>query len=334
MLQGDYHDLQSYFNLMRISPWQDFNLFSQCFLHVPKNRKRSTPFSGYRRAILVTTLQGMTIRRNCLDLFEAEAVTPIVDTITKVEEAILTQEEQALQTLTKPWWDPVLRHEMAKTGMSKKEIFEAFSDTRLFALHPSLPSYDYEGDEQEQFDPSDPTTESQVWKDTIEASSKTGKGRKRHGAVNAAAREKFKQTMVEDGKWKSTKICATVDAVLSALNLTDPKEKGGVLVFCEFLRALDLIDIGLRENKVLAIRYDGTVDLKTRDSIEKRFNQQTEDEPMVLLLTTGAGGVGLNLQAARWVILPCPDWNPSTRCTAYPGQIAGVKKAWSLPFSS
>ena len=57
------------------------------------------------------------------------------------------------------------------------------------------------------------------------------------------------------------------------------------------------------------LRLDGTTKSEDRGDLLSLFNQ--EDSPyFIFLLSTRAGGLGLNLQAADTVIIFDSDWNP------------------------
>ena len=57
------------------------------------------------------------------------------------------------------------------------------------------------------------------------------------------------------------------------------------------------------------LRLDGTTKADDRGELLKKFNQKTSDY-FLFLLSTRAGGLGLNLQAADTVIIFDSDWNP------------------------
>lgn len=57
------------------------------------------------------------------------------------------------------------------------------------------------------------------------------------------------------------------------------------------------------------LRLDGGTKCDDRESMLKIFNQK-ESEYFVFLLSTRAGGLGLNLQTADTVIIYDSDWNP------------------------
>jgi len=81
-----------------------------------------------------------------------------------------------------------------------------------------------------------------------------------------------------------------------------------VLIFAQMTSLLDLLELLLARHGILFERIDGNAVLKERQRSAKSF--QTDPKVSVMLLTTRAGGVGLNLQAADTVILLDSDWNP------------------------
>jgi SNF2 family DNA or RNA helicase len=92
-----------------------------------------------------------------------------------------------------------------------------------------------------------------------------------------------------------------------------------VLVFCEFLSALDLIKIALDQQGIDSLRYDGTVPMKKRDAAVAQFEEHDKDfevegtkaDPvMVMLITNKAGNEGINLVHAVDVVIVAPTWNP------------------------
>jgi len=82
-----------------------------------------------------------------------------------------------------------------------------------------------------------------------------------------------------------------------------------VLIFSQFRTTLDILDayaVGLRGWK--ACRIDGTVAQEERYAQITNFN--TDKSYNLFLLSTRAGGQGINLTAADTVILFDSDWNP------------------------
>jgi len=88
------------------------------------------------------------------------------------------------------------------------------------------------------------------------------------------------------------------------------REEGhSVLVFSQFVKALDRIEAALRDEGANPLRLDGGTPASARKAAVERF--QTSPDPEVFLVSLKAGGVGLNLTRASHVIHVDPWWNPS-----------------------
>ncbi|UTT90521.1 hypothetical protein NDA17_003874 [Ustilago hordei] len=85
-----------------------------------------------------------------------------------------------------------------------------------------------------------------------------------------------------------------------------------VLIFSQFTTMLDIIEEWANEFKGLrTCRIDGTTPQEERRSQMKSFNEDTgADACNLFLLSTRAGGLGINLVAADTVIFYDSDWNP------------------------
>ncbi len=81
-----------------------------------------------------------------------------------------------------------------------------------------------------------------------------------------------------------------------------------VVLFSEWTTMLDLIEPLLRRRKIEFVRLDGSVPQKKREELVHRFQN---DAGCGMFLTTNAGSVGLNLQAANTVINVDLPWNPA-----------------------
>ncbi|KAJ1024722.1 hypothetical protein NDA16_002762 [Ustilago loliicola] len=85
-----------------------------------------------------------------------------------------------------------------------------------------------------------------------------------------------------------------------------------VLIFSQFTTMLDIIEEWANEFKGLrTCRIDGTTPQEERRSQMKSFNEDKgPDACNLFLLSTRAGGLGINLVAADTVIFYDSDWNP------------------------
>jgi superfamily II DNA/RNA helicase len=79
-------------------------------------------------------------------------------------------------------------------------------------------------------------------------------------------------------------------------------------VFSEWTTTLDLIEKMLDKAPVKAVRLDGSVPQKKRAKLVDQFQS---DPDCRFFLTTNAGSVGLNLQAANTIVNVDLPWNPA-----------------------
>ncbi|AMD20637.1 HDL107Wp [Eremothecium sinecaudum] len=82
-----------------------------------------------------------------------------------------------------------------------------------------------------------------------------------------------------------------------------------LLIFSQFLGMLDLVEDWCELNGYSCCRIDGSMKNENRKEQIKQFNKK-DSEYQVFLLSTRAGGLGINLTAADSVILLDNDWNP------------------------
>ncbi|KAF1993674.1 hypothetical protein P154DRAFT_625278 [Amniculicola lignicola CBS 123094] len=87
-----------------------------------------------------------------------------------------------------------------------------------------------------------------------------------------------------------------------------------VLIFSQFTRTLDCCEdllsiVGDYGNKFKFLRLDGST-ARARRNLDIRMFNDTKSEYKVILLSTRAGGLGINLTTAEDVIFLDEDWNP------------------------
>ena len=87
------------------------------------------------------------------------------------------------------------------------------------------------------------------------------------------------------------------------------EEGHSVLVFSQFTSFLDLVEPALTERQFPFLRLDGSTPVGARKRLVERF--QGSAEPLVFLLSLKAGGRGLNLTRASYVVHLDPWWNPA-----------------------
>ncbi|CAL1397128.1 unnamed protein product [Linum trigynum] len=96
-----------------------------------------------------------------------------------------------------------------------------------------------------------------------------------------------------------------LDKLLPKLKERDSR----VLIFSQMTRLLDILEDYLMYRGHLYCRIDGNTGGEDRDASIEAFNKPGS-EKFVFLLSTRAGGLGINLATADVVILYDSDWNP------------------------
>ena len=81
-----------------------------------------------------------------------------------------------------------------------------------------------------------------------------------------------------------------------------------MLVFSQWTRLLDLLELLMLDINMKYLRLDGSTPVKVRQEYIDNYNADTSIT--VFLLSTKAGGLGINLTAADTVILHDLDFNP------------------------
>ncbi len=112
-------------------------------------------------------------------------------------------------------------------------------------------------------------------------------------------------SLVAAGFEQSSKITRLVQLA------ADLKEAGHrALIFSQFTDVLQLAKDALeKELKAKCLYLDGQLNAKQRNALVKRFQEEEAED--FFLISLKAGGTGLNLTAADYVILLDPWWNPA-----------------------
>ncbi|CAN6196774.1 unnamed protein product [Urochloa humidicola] len=87
------------------------------------------------------------------------------------------------------------------------------------------------------------------------------------------------------------------------------EQKHKVLIFSQWTKVLDIIEYYLDSKGLVVCRIDGSVKLEERRRQIAEFND-LNSSMNIFLLSTRAGGLGINLTSADTCILYDSDWNP------------------------
>ncbi|KAK3301999.1 SNF2-family ATP dependent chromatin remodeling factor like protein [Chaetomium strumarium] len=105
--------------------------------------------------------------------------------------------------------------------------------------------------------------------------------------------------------WRTAGKFELLDRILPKYKATGHR----VLMFFQMTAIMDIMEDFLRFRGIQYLRLDGTTKSEDRSELLREFNRP--DSPyFMFLLSTRAGGLGLNLQTADTVIIYDSDWNP------------------------
>jgi DNA repair and recombination RAD54-like protein len=114
-------------------------------------------------------------------------------------------------------------------------------------------------------------------------------------------------------EWKrdpSFKLAEGKMTVLERLLTRIKAEKEKVVLISNYTQTLDLFERLCRARRFAFLRLDGTMSVTKRQQLVDKFNDLDGGE-FIFLLSSKAGGCGLNLIGANRLVLFDPDWNPA-----------------------
>lgn len=106
--------------------------------------------------------------------------------------------------------------------------------------------------------------------------------------------------------WYSGKLMV-LDRMLARIR-QDTNDK--IVLISNYTQTLDLFEKLCRARGYGSLRLDGTMNVNKRQKLVDKFNNPNGDE-FVFLLSSKAGGCGINLIGANRLVLFDPDWNPA-----------------------
>lgn len=321
--QNTYGDWFFQFKMAKFEPFcHDEVWFRQYFVN-ESTKEEWGPLETGRVRILAILLRGLLLRRTKEKLFEGRHTVPPIryvdhEPIRVVPETLTGtkyphhvklggKSEYCCQEATKHLWQLWSRSkEQGKKSVFKRQhqelkpvedeepmiMLTKIMRARQAAVHPLIT----------MAHPIDPPP-GQVSKATI----KTLKDRA------------WKKLMEEGDNYRSS----TMDAALDLVEVHLKNPKGGVIVYSQFHKVLDLFEIGLRKRYGIGcLRRTGKSSRSEKQNMIDNFKQWQVDlrdanstpnpDHMIILMTPTSGGEGLNLPEATRVITLTPAFNPFT----------------------
>ncbi|XP_067002345.1 DNA repair and recombination protein RAD54-like [Anabrus simplex] len=98
-----------------------------------------------------------------------------------------------------------------------------------------------------------------------------------------------------------------LDCLLAVIKTTTTDK---VVLVSNYTQTLDLFERLSRMRNYPYVRLDGTMTIKKRAKVVERFNDPSSPD-FIFMLSSKAGGCGLNLIGANRLVMFDPDWNPA-----------------------
>ncbi|PQQ10890.1 protein CHROMATIN REMODELING 25 [Prunus yedoensis var. nudiflora] len=111
-----------------------------------------------------------------------------------------------------------------------------------------------------------------------------------------------------DGAW--VELSGKMHVLARLLSHLRKRTDDRIVLVSNYTQTLDLFAQLCRERRYPYLRLDGTTSISKRQKLVNQFNNPSKDE-FVFLLSSKAGGCGLNLIGGNRLVLFDPDWNPA-----------------------
>ncbi|KAI8992022.1 SNF2 family N-terminal domain-containing protein [Mycotypha africana] len=116
--------------------------------------------------------------------------------------------------------------------------------------------------------------------------------------------KKIKRYMLQNEEWMDSGKVKKLQTLLPKFK----KDGNKVLIFSQFTTMLNILEMCLNTMGTSYVRLDGSTNVMERQALIDQFNNSKDID--VFLLSTKAGGFGINLTSANIVILYDLDFNP------------------------
>jgi SNF2 family DNA or RNA helicase len=111
---------------------------------------------------------------------------------------------------------------------------------------------------------------------------------------------------MDDWDLPTTKITFVKD------NIQKQPVEDKTLIFCHFIKEMDIYQKELEKCGHTVFRIDGRIDLETRDfTVQKFKDAEIKHTRVILLIQIDMGGQGFNFQCANRIYITSPTWNPA-----------------------
>ncbi|KAI3372781.1 hypothetical protein L3Q82_023239, partial [Scortum barcoo] len=215
----------------------------------------------------------------------------------KVESCSMSEKQQVL-------YQNLFKKLKASTNGEKRELCNVMMQLRKMANHPLLHRQYYTAEKLKAMsklmlkEPTHFDADAALIQEDMEVMSDFELHRLCQQYSSISSYQLEKDLLLDSGKFHH------LTGLLASL-----KNKGDrVVLFSQFTMMLDIVEVLLKHLKHRYVRLDGSTPIADRIVLIDEFN--TDPDIFVFLLSTRAGGLGINLTSANVVILHDIDCNP------------------------
>lgn len=295
-----WHDLSGYLDFVKGHPYDTHAKFNKQFSVTGYTNMASRELGGPQMALLQRFLQALLIMRpaNILTLPPCARVAwPVtLDNATAYCISKMTETYKRACGMEKDFASG------ARPDLDSVSPLGAAVRAQLFSLHPRLLPETSDGEDEDfHIDNEDlMNTTAEILNDKFRKEDPKASEKRRRWLADL---HEWTDEMLFD----SPHVQHMVDLIQFMVR-SYPEEK--IVIMSQYLKYLDVIAVALdRRYNISCLRYDGTVSQAHRITVQEKFADKSKGRP--LLITVGAGSVGLNLTSGRIVILAEQWWNAS-----------------------
>ncbi|AWP07256.1 putative SWI/SNF-related matrix-associated actin-dependent regulator of chromatin subfamily A containing DEAD/H box 1A-like [Scophthalmus maximus] len=228
---------------------------------------------------------------------KSEVLKQLPAKVEKVESCSMSEKQQVL-------YKNLLKKLKASTTGEKRELCNVMMQLRKMANHPLLHRQYYTTEKLKAMsklmlkEPTHFDADAALIQEDMEVMSDFELHRLCHQYSSIGSYQLENYLLLDSGKFHY------LTELLASL-----KDKGDrVVLFSQFTMMLDIVEVLLKHLKHRYVRLDGSTPIADRIVLIDEFN--TDPDIFVFLLSTRAGGLGINLTSANVVILHDIDCNP------------------------
>lgn len=325
-MQNNVVELYSLFKFLRIKPFSNWDEFdSKIAKHVTNGRSAKTAMKR-----LQAVLQQIMLRRRKDQLLNGKPIIELPDRIVNVVSCPFDASEKAFYTSLENKMESLVQKLVGSSRANYMGVLLLLLRLRQACNHPALVLKDYKSD-MDALDPQTKKSQDSNEEETddlaailgqLEVARKCQMCTTELGPENISPDDDYHcrdcASLVSNARGKESRpSSAKIRMIMKLLQEIEERSDGEekTIIFSQFTSMLNLIEPFLKDAGVKYVRYDGSMDAKSREASIEAL--KTDSLVRAILISFKAGSTGLNLTACNNVILVDLWWNPALEDQAF-----------------